>query len=260
MNDDQITFESLNAYVDGEMDKATTAEVAHAVAGDPYLARQVAAISRLRSALADGIDAPPITISPPAPARSKTAIAASIAFLMFIAGSILVSTYDRSLKTDLLQHAWQLHNGWSFGKETPQTQAGVIHADYANAFPEAYVPDLSAARLSLVHVTMKPFSGNRKALLAGYRGTRGCKISLTVFTAAHSISEEMSAIRNGNNEGYVWRAGSLGYALMSAGMDSTRFKVLAQKVYKTSFQRLPFDKQTRMALRKSRDSSAPCVA
>ena len=260
MNDGQTTFELLNAYVDSELDKATTTEIARAVADDPRLARQVASLSRLRSALADGVDVPPLTVTPPAPAGSpKTAIAASIAFLMFVAGSVLVSTFDRSLRADILQHAWQLHNGWSIDQKATQTRTGIVRAGYAKTFSKVYIPDLSAARLSLVHVVVKPFSGSRKALLAGFRGTRGCKISLTVFPAPLSIGEELSTIRDGSNEGYIWRTGSVGYILMSDGMDSARFKMLAKSVHQTSLQHLPFDQQTRMALRKSRDNSAPCL-
>ncbi len=261
MTDCEITFELLNAYVDGELDKGTTAEVARAVADSPLLARQVSSISHLRSALADGVDAPPLSVAAPAPAgRPRAAIAASIAFLIFVAGSVLVSTYDRSLKADLLQHAWQLHNGWSIDQKAMLTNTGIVRANYAKTIPEVYIPDLSAARLSLVHVAVKPFSGSRKALLAGYRGSRGCKISLTVFPAPLSLGEEMSAIRDEKNEGYAWRTGSVGYILMSAGMDSERFRMLAASVRQTSLQHLPFDKQTRMALRESRDNSAPCLA
>lgn len=261
MNDGDITFDLLNAYVDGELDKGASAEVARAVAESPLLARQVSSISRLRSALGESIETPPLTISPPRPAKvSKTAIAASIAFLMFVAGSVLVSTYDRSLRADLLQHAWQLHNGWSIDQKATQINTGLVRADYAKTIPEVYIPDLSAARLSLIYVAVKSFSGSRKALLAGYRGSRGCKISLTVFPAPMTFSAVLTSIQNGKNEGYAWRTGSIGYILMSAGMDSARFRMLAKSVHQTSLQHLPFDKQTRMALRKSRDNSAPCLA
>ena len=59
MNDRPITFEVLNAYVDGELDASAMADVAYAVSEDSDLARQVAAISRLHSVLAESLDAPP---------------------------------------------------------------------------------------------------------------------------------------------------------------------------------------------------------
>ena len=58
MSDRPITFEVLNAYVDGELDASAMADVAHAVSEDSDLARQVAAISRLHSVLAESLDAP----------------------------------------------------------------------------------------------------------------------------------------------------------------------------------------------------------
>ncbi len=261
MNDGPISFELLNAYVDGELDKATTAEVAKAVAEDSSLARQVAVISRLCSSLAESIEAPELKIAASRPSTNHGgAIAAGIAFLMFVAGSVLISGLDHTLRADMLQSAWQMHRDWSIEKTVSQDPAYVINADYAEAMPEAYVPDLTAARLSLVHTAMKPFTGNRRALLVGYRGNRGCKISLAVFPAPMTLGEALSPSPDGNQEGFSWRAGSLGYVIMSDGMDSVRFRLLAESVHQTSRQHLPFDGKTRVALRQSRDNSAPCLA
>ncbi|MBL4691442.1 MAG: hypothetical protein JKY68_08310 [Rhodospirillales bacterium] len=74
MSDRPITFEVLNAYVDGELDASAMADVAHAVSEDSDLARQVAAISRLHSVLAESLDAPPQSMprtEPDAPPRRR---------------------------------------------------------------------------------------------------------------------------------------------------------------------------------------------
>lgn len=261
MSDRRISFEMLNAYVDGELDATAAAEAARAVANHPSLAREVVALSRLRSAVAESIEAPPLSV----PARSSTgrrtsAIAASIGFALFIAGSVLVSGFDRDLGSEWLARAWQMHRGWSIEGVTAQTRASLLLAKYVDAVPGAYVPDLSASRLTLVHVTAAPLTGQRRALLTGYRGTRGCKISLLVFPSLGALSEALSPFRDGKNEAYGWRAGSLGYVIMSDGMDTGRFRLLAESVRLTSRQHIPFDEQTRMALRESRDKSAPCLA
>ncbi|MBT3306908.1 MAG: hypothetical protein HN377_10555, partial [Alphaproteobacteria bacterium] len=193
----------------------------------------------------------------------RTVIAASIAFAVFVIGSVLVSGLDRNLKADMMQAAWTFHQAWSIDGPTGQNQPAIVNADYVKAMPEAYIPDLSAARLSIVHTSVKPISGNRRALLVGYRGTRGCKISLAVFPAPnsplHPLGKEPSPSKRGTNEAYSWRAGSLGYVIMSDGMDTKRFKNLAQSVHQSSQRHLPFDDLTRMALRVSRDLSAPCL-
>ena len=261
MSDRRITFEMLNTYVDGELDAAVTAEVARAVAEDPTLAREVAALSRLRSAVAESVEAPPISVpAPPSRTGRRTAIAAGIAFALFVAGSVLVFNLDRDSGTEVLARAWQMHRDWSIAEVTAQPRPPSLLVRYAEAVPGAYVPDLSASRLSLVHATVAPFAGQRRALLAGYRGTRGCKISLLVFRSLDALGEALSPFRDGTNEAYGWRAGPLGYIIMSDGMDPGRFRLLAESVRETSRQHVPFDKETRLALRQSRDKSAPCMA
>jgi len=257
----QITFESLNAYVDGELDTAAAAEVAGAIAEDPALAREVAALSHLRSAVAESVEAPPLSLpAPPSTAGRGTAIAASIAFVMFIAGSVLVSKLDRNVGADWLADAWQIHRGWSIEGVTAQTRATLLLAQYTEAVPGAYVPDLSASRLSLVHAVVSSFTGQGPVLVAGYRGTRGCKISLLVFRSLGALDEGLSPFHDGKNEAYGWRAGPLGYFIVSDGMDSGRFRLLAESVRHTSRKHIPFDEETRIALRKSRAKSAPCTA
>jgi hypothetical protein len=179
---------------------------------------------------------------------------------VFIAGSILVSNLHRNPRGDWLARAWQVHRGWSVEGMTAQTRPTLLFAQYAETVPGAYVPDLSASRLSLVHAAVAPFTGKRRVLLAGYRGSRGCKISLLVFPSAGALGEVLSPFRDGNNEAYGWRAGLLDYVILSDGMDSDRFRLLAESVRHASRQHLPFDNEMRIALRKSRDESAPCMA
>ncbi len=261
MSDRQITFEMLNTYVDGELDATAAAEVARAVADDPSLAREVAALSRLRSTVAESFEAPPLLVpAPPTTVSRPAAIAASIGFALFVAGSVLLSGFDRDLGSEWLARAWQMHRGWSIEGVTAQARSTLHLAQYAEAVPGAYVPDLSASRLSLVHTAVMSFTGERQVLLAGYRGTRGCKISLLVVPALGALSEALSPFRDGKNEAYGWRAGSLSYVIMSDGMDTSRFRLLAESIRHTSRQHIPFDEQTRMALRESRDKSAPCLA
>jgi anti-sigma factor RsiW len=250
----------LNAYVDGELNAAAAAEVARAVAEDQGLALEVAALSRLRSAVAESVEAPPLSVPTPPSTRGRgTAIAASIAFVVFIAGSVLISNFHGNSGADWLARTWQIHRGWSIDGVTAQTRATLLLAQYAEDVPGAYVPDLSASRLSLVHTAVSSFTGERQVLLAGYRGTRGCKISLLVFPSSGALSEALSPFRDGKNEAYGWRIGPLGYLIVSDGMDSGRFKLLAESVRHTSRLQAPFDKETRMALRESRDSSTPCI-
>jgi anti-sigma factor RsiW len=260
MSHDKISFEKLNAYVDGELEPVEAAEVARAVADDIHLADQVSALSSLRSAVMKGFEAPYIKMPAPVNAgRRQPAIAACFAILLFVAGSVFMSSFDRALNGKWLLHAWELHHGWSINQPV-DGHAGLLPTRFTEALAEAYIPDLSASKLSLVHATVLEFSNSWKTLLVGYRGTRGCKVSLVAFAGPQDLGETLRFIRERRNEAYVWRAGSLAYVLMSDGMDSKRFRLLAESVRHTSRQRLPFDKRAVIALRQSRDKSAPCLA
>ncbi len=261
MSDRQITFEMLNGYVDGELGATAAAEVARAVAEDPSLARQVSVLTRLRSAVAESVEAPPLSVTaPPSTGGRAVAIAASIGFALFIAGSVLLSSFERNHGSELLAGAWQIHRGWSIDGVTAKPRSELPLAQYVKAVPGAYVPDLSASRLSLIHATVAPFMERRQALVAGYRGTRGCKISLLIFRSQNVLSEALSPFRDGRDEAYGWRVGLLGYVIMSDGMDTGRFRLLAESIRHTTRQHLPFDEETRVALRESRENSMPCVA
>ncbi len=180
--------------------------------------------------------------------------------VMFIAGAILMSNFYGNSSANWLARAWSAHRSWSVESELAQTRpvSGVLQ--FAKAVPGAYVPDLSASRLTLVQVSAEPFTGTQRMLLAGYRGSRGCKISFLVFPSAGPLEEGLSHFRDGDNEAYGWRAGDLSHLILSDGMDSARFRLLAESVRQTSFERLPLDEKTRLALRESRDASAPCTA
>lgn len=256
-----IDFETLNAYVDGELDAAAAAEVARAVAEDRALARELAALSRLRSTVAESFEAPPLSIpaSPPTGDR-RIFVAAAAALIAFVAGSILVANLGDRASASWLARAWEVHHGWSIDKVAAKPRSALLFADYEKSVPGAYVPDLSASRLTLVHAALAPFTRKRNVLVAGYRGTRGCKISLLIFPSPEALGESMARFHDGTNEAYGWRAGRLGYFILSDGMDSDRFRLLAASVRDTSRKHLPFDVETRLALRESRDESEPCRA
>jgi anti-sigma factor RsiW len=261
MSDRRITFEMLNAYVDGELDTAAAAEVAKAIAEDSTMAREVAALSRLRSAVSESIEAPPLSLPKQRSTGGRTlAIAASIGFALAVAGSVLLSGLGRDSGSEWQARAWQIHRAWSMDGVTAQVRSTILLAHHTETVPGAYVPDLSASRLSLVHVAVAPFGGEQRALLAGYRGSRGCKISLLVFPSRDVLDVRLKHFRNAKNEAFAWETGPIGYMILSDGMDSDRFRLLAESVRHSSLQHRPFDKKTRTALRQSREKSAPCLA
>ena len=263
MNDDKVTFEILNAYVDGELDAADAARVARAVAENPVVARQVSALCRLRLAIAGSVEIPQRIKAPVEPlfGGRLIALAAGVFLALFVAGSALLSGLDRVVDAGWLARAWQIHHGWSktVSRDAVHDRA-LLPASLAETVPGAYVPDLSAAQLFIVHATTTAFTSKEEALLVGYRGTRGCKISLIVFPSPDEFGEAFNPFRQGRQEGYAWRTGRLGYAILSDGMDSGRFRLIAESARDASRQHLPIDAKTRIALQQSRYATSPCVA
>tara|TARA_R110000772_G_scaffold215694_2_gene326208 strand:+ start:52414 stop:53181 length:768 start_codon:yes stop_codon:yes gene_type:complete len=255
MRNRPVTFELLNAYVDGELDAAQAAEVARAVANDPALAREVAALSRLRLAVADSLEAPGIALPQPDRRPLRAATAATVVFVLLAGGAAFLDGHARpAAEASWLTEAWTAHQTWS------ATEGALVPARQAAALLGAYVPDLTASRLTLTHSEIRTLADGEQALIAGYRGSRGCKVSLIVFPSRGGLAEALQPLPRAGQEAYGWRVGGLDYLILSDGMESRRFGQLAESVHDSSRHHAPFDAETRIALRESRDNSAPCNA
>jgi anti-sigma factor RsiW len=260
-------FETLNAYVDGELAPAEAAEVARAVAGDPLLAHQVATLTRLKAAVVESIELPELDLPAAAPrvARRNWALAASLAFLL-IGGSVLLSrAYDLPAAADWLAPAWRAHAAWSLPEgggsaEGDSRSRLMLQAASFQRVDRAFVPDLTAAKLFVTHISQRDDLLGRAALVVGYAGTRGCKVTLVVAAAAAPLSDHLARYDDSPGAAYAWRAGELDYLLLAEGMDAKRFRLVAETVHRISIERLPLDDGTRVALQDSRRRSAPCLA
>ncbi len=269
MSEDRIDFETLNAYVDGELDLARRAEVADAVAREPYMARQVAALSRLKSEVAGSVETADLGIDlpgrrPRAPRRAL-AIAASILFAIVAASAIFVTSLRDAGPGAELAWAVDAHQGWAGQRRerSAEPDRNVVLAALSRVGAAAYAPELFAAKLRVAHVESVARPEGGEALLVGYRGTRGCKISLIVATDPGAVSEPSPApepIDAGGPHGYRWRAGGLAYVMLATGMDRERFSLIAASAHRASLERAPLDPETRMALARSRAESPPCMA
>lgn len=264
MTDGRPDFELLNAYVDGELDAERASDVANAVARDPGLAREVAMITRLRSAIAESVEVPPLDLPRHREAgagRRGWALAAGLAAFV-VAGTMLAQQVDRPLPYAWLVPALKLHAAWAppvAGFEPVGNGVRVTPAA-GPALARAYVPDLTAAKLYVAYVSEGHRMAGRDALVVGYTGTRGCKVTLVVAPSAAPLDEEPVLFERGGREAYAWRTGRLDYLLVAEGMDAERFRLIAETVHRTSVERLPVDTETRTALLDSRRRSAPCLA
>ncbi len=130
----------------------------------------------------------------------------------------------------------------------------------AGGYLKAYLPDLKSARLTLTHLESVTLADGGAALHAGYRGTRGCKISLLIMPGGENLPRELTRRDDAALRAFAWRAGPLGYVLLAEGMDEARLELIAETVHRATIENSPVDAETRTALRESRERSQPCLA
>ncbi|MDJ0945865.1 MAG: hypothetical protein QNJ30_20550 [Kiloniellales bacterium] len=255
----------LNAYVDGELDAGRAEAVARAAAADPEVASQIAALQRLK-AVADRAVEQTLPSVPPPPRRGVgrgLGIATCLALLVLGAGIFLSDRIAGPEGSARVARAWAGHEAWlaGAGESGARAEPGVVFAALAALGAGAQVPQLDSARLHLDHVAVLPGGETGGALLhLGYRGTRGCRLSLFVFAADAGWPQDLALPGGRSRLGVGWRVADLGYLLLAEGMDRRRFDLIAEKVGEATRRGTAFDEATRSALRRSREASPPCQA
>ncbi len=262
MNGRDIDWETLNAYVDGELDAEHAAEVARAAADEPEIARQVSMISQLKAVTAASAEPMP-RIDLPHPARPQwPRIAAGVAVL-FVAGAAgIFALFPAAQEEAWLADARADHAEWA-----ATLAIGDIEALDARSYlaglrrlgPAPFLPDLTSARLRRESVRYIA-GGNRQAgaIHTGYVGTRGCRISLWITITDKTGFGPLTRHESGAGPSFSWHAGGLRYVVLSSGMDAGRFALIAGAAHKASRARAIPDDQTRTALAHSRKTSPPC--
>jgi hypothetical protein len=266
MHPERPSLEELNAYVDGELSAERTADVARHIAQDPAIARQVAALTRLRSVLPHAIDVPALEM-PAQPKRHRlqtmTLAAACVALLLLVSGMTILHFKERTITSAWQEAAIIAHDAWHL---PPADRSGALggvrqEAVIQDSHPSgAYVPDLSASKLSIVFVDANRELLGRPAIVIGYAGTRGCKVTLLASIGASQEADEFRFLMLGENAAYAWGAGEVDYLLIAKGMDRQRFDLIAESVFRATNERSPFDEDTRTALLDNRMKSKLCMA
>ncbi len=270
MTQQQPSWETLNAYVDGELPAGAAAEVARALAQDRALADRVASLTQLKAATQDTVrdlDGA-VEIAPPVPEGRRwrpLAVAASLVLAVAIGLAASFGPWQRAQPPAWMVQARVVHDAWVPTQELAPPKVGgvflvALGEAGASGFFKAYLPNLTSARLTLTHLESVTLADGGAALHAGYRGTRGCKISLLVLPGGEALPRELTRRDDAALHAFAWRAGSLGYVLLAEGMDEARLELIAETVHRATLKNRPVDAETRTALRQSRERSQPCLA
>lgn len=265
MSSTQRDWQRLNAYVDGELDPGTRAEVAAEVADRPDLATQVATLTRLKAAVDETIE--PIGWSDVESRRARRPraswrlIAAATAALVVVLSIAAVTIPWRGdtppawLAVPIAEHdAWVASGESHFA----DSGAGAALVGFATLGAGVELPDLSAGKLTIVGARFVAAAGGRPpALHVAYGGTRGCRVTLWITLASADLGGTLTRYAADPYRVYSWRVGDLAYALVSS-VDPTRFDVIARAAHKVTLERATPDAETVTALQRSRAESPPC--
>jgi anti-sigma factor RsiW len=267
MSNDRPTWAELNAYMDGELPTSQAAAVARDLANDPALAERVAILTRLKATVGQVADEDLDKLELPAVARKtggriwiKPACAAAAAAIL-LATTLFFGTAWQSSEPAWLVQSRQIHEDWRDASldADPEAAADILPAAVTTLGSAIRVPDLSAARLTVSRLSTVDL-GRSEGVHVGYRGTRGCRLSLLIVPATRDYADLEAGATDLEQQLRAWRIGDLAYVLLASGMDDAHFAVVAAKVKEATREQSPFDEETRVALEQSRARSRPCQA
>jgi hypothetical protein len=259
------SWDTLNAYVDGELDSSAAAEVAQAAGDDPAVAEQIATLYQLKGSclgVAPDLPAFPGHLLDKRPHQWRKAVAAVAAALLLGAALWLAFAMDRepARPENALATARTLHAQWLEAEsvEAQQAQPVALLAALSDFGRLPVVPDLASTALTVSTVKVAGGPGGR-ILQIGYRGIHGCHLSLFVF-ANDELPNSRLRLDEGLDRAYGWRVGDLGYLLFARGMDESRFWLIAEKVEEATHAKAPLNREAREALAENKRNSASCKA
>lgn len=259
-------WETINAYVDGELSPVEAAQVAAAVAQDRELASQVAILARLKAETAMLKREPDRTLLPAATVRRRhwiaTASTGAVMAAVILLGLMLVhrDTQTQQASPAWLQPARALHTQWirqgidgADLRATPAARAAL--GTQATAVP--WVPDLRAINLRQ-HGVHQVDTAQDGVVHVGYTGPRGCMLSFLTWPGEHALAPEPRRFGDGADAAWAWRVGDIGYLLLATRMAPERLAVVVELVHEATLRRAPPGPEAQRQYLASRRATASC--
>jgi len=253
MSEPKPDFETLNAYVDGELEPPAAAAVARAAAEDTDIAAQVAKLHAMKAAVRNAYDTPPIiTIYPSRPTLSRQvggALAAGLA-VAAVAGALwlgIAGFGQPAAPGKVFAAALGNHDHWT--AEPVKLQP----IDVAAGFP---LPDLLLSGLRVDVVETDVMLNGVPATHIGYVGHNGCHLSLYVLSM-NDVVDVGNFVNDDLLHAESWRIGNTTYLAIARRMDPVRFTTISHALRLATEEGIPLDRRVRTALAKSHQ---PCVS
>jgi anti-sigma factor RsiW len=216
MTDREPDFETLSAYVDGELAPAERESFERQLARDERLARRVEALVAMKQGVA-ALGGDIVVLQMPA-RRPSWRIAGWAAAAAAICMMAAVAWYGHApASADVVAGAVAAHDGWSEAAGLPASSSEIDALAW---------PDLAAAGLKLVAVRPDIAIDRVRAAQAVYAGQHGCRLSLFALKEA-GPSEPFHLSSTGDLQTAVWTVGTAHYIAVARRLNARRFAVLA---------------------------------
>ncbi|ACK86147.1 anti-sigma factor family protein [Methylorubrum extorquens] len=202
-----MRWETLNAYVDGELDAEDRHRVAEALAQDPVLAARVATLSRLKH----GVRAAVVPRRRAGIAQTPLGWACAMLVLALI-GIGLIAPIRRQ-PADPARAAFAAWNAAGSVAAAEPISDGVGSAPL----------DLAAAGFQLIYLSQGNEAVGR---LFGYEGRHGCR--LAVWSGPSTAQGGLEIAQEGPLRLARWDSGGRHYVLLSETLPAERFATLAE--------------------------------
>lgn len=262
MSAERDDWQSLNAYVDGELSPEEAAAVARRAARDPEAASRIAALSALRAALRASVEAPPpLDLARVSRPRAGAMWAAACALLAVLTG-VAIGLMVTGTAPDELEIAHDMHRQW-IAENDPRPEAEparTLQTSLAHLGLASHVPDLSSVDLAFAHIRALPVESKRRGLHVGYLGNRGCMMSLVIVENPGGTASARRERPHGDGTAYIWQVGEYSYVLLADRMDPLRLMRIAAIVERMTRRSMQPGAGERLALRESRNQARPCSA
>lgn len=249
-------WETLNAYVDGELSPEREAWVKDACKDNPNITSEIARLVILKKALA----------SKPVPVRRSWAygihkweivggVTVTALLLMVFVGMSLLGGYSPSS-----------FQNWALEKHENLSERSFVVTDLnhnpliaASVNGALQAPDLTGSKLYLVDLTIQPF-GEKEGIVMHYRGLRGCRVSfLLAPRGIDSDSIKEAALLQGKVVSDFWSGSRFKFGLLATGMDENRFNSISSYLKLNGERNLPVTKEDQHAMRQVYEISKSCV-
>ncbi|MFD2204717.1 anti-sigma factor family protein [Kiloniella antarctica] len=254
-------WETLNAYVDGELSPEREAWVKNACKGNPNLTSEIARLVILKKALSSK---PAIHKRGWNSDKLKWKVVSGSAVMVMLLMVFLGMSQFGGYTSSSFQ-------SWAMEKHDALSERSFVVSDFAHKPLIAasirgalQAPDLTGSKLYLVDVTIQRFD-EKDGIVMHYRGLRGCRVSFLLAPKDQDtdsfdtgISKEMLLLGRGVASNF-WESSRFKFGLLASGMDEKRFKSISSYLKLKGELNLPATKEEQYVMDQAYEASEVCA-